>query len=88
MMLDMGLKKSMVRADVIVTDSEFSKQEIIKYFPKHEKKIRVVPCGVDLNKFRPCDEPERIPEVKKSLGIEGEYFLYVGTIEPRKTSKG
>ena len=84
MMLDMGLKKSMIRADVIVTDSEFSKQEIIKYFPKHEKKIRVVPCGVDLNKFRPCDEPERIPEVKKSLGIEGEYFLYVGTIEPRK----
>ena len=84
MMLDMGLKKSMKRADIIVTDSEFSKTEILKYFPQHEKKLRVVPCGVDLQKFRPCTEPERIPEVKKSLGIEGDYFLYVGTIEPRK----
>lgn len=83
-MLDTGLAPSMKRADIIVTDSEFSKTEIIKYFPQHEAKIRVVPCGVDLEKFKPCDTPERIPEVKKSLGIEGEYFLYLGTIEPRK----
>ncbi|MBO4492943.1 MAG: glycosyltransferase family 4 protein [Ruminococcus sp.] len=83
-MLDIGLKRSMKRADLIVTDSEFSKAEIIKYFPRYENKIRVVPCGVDLERFHPCDAPERIPVVKKSLGIEGDYFLYVGTIEPRK----
>lgn len=83
-MLDMGLKRSIRRADLIVTDSEFSKSEIIKYFPKCEGKIRVVPCGVDLERFHPCDTPERIPEVKKSLEIEGDYFLYLGTIEPRK----
>ena len=46
-MLEMGLKRSMKRADIIVTDSEFSKSEIVKYFPQHEKKIRVVPCGAD-----------------------------------------
>ncbi len=83
-MLDTGLKSSMKRADLIVTDSEFSKAEILKYFPQHENKLRVAPCGVDLERFRPCEKPERIPEVKKSLGIEGDYFLYVGTIEPRK----
>ena len=83
-MLDTGLKRSMKRADLIVTDSEFSKKEIIKYFPQYESKIRVVPCGVDHRRFRPCEAPERIPEVKKSLEIEGDYFLYVGTIEPRK----
>ena len=83
-MLGSGLKQSMNRADMIVTDSQFSKDEIIKYFPQHSDKIRVVQCGVDLEKFRPCTEPERIPEVKKSLGIEGDYFLYLGTIEPRK----
>ncbi|MBP3242480.1 MAG: glycosyltransferase family 4 protein [Ruminococcus sp.] len=83
-MLNSGLKQSMNRADMIVTDSQFSKDEIIKYFPQHSDKIRVVQCGVDLEKFRPCTEPERIPEVKKSLGIEGDYFLYLGTIEPRK----
>lgn len=83
-MLNTGLKKSMKRADIIITDSEFSKSEIIKYFPQHEKKIRVVPCGVDLERFKPCSDSERISAVKSSLGIEGEYFLYVGTIEPRK----
>lgn len=83
-MLGSGLKQSMNRADMIVTDSQFSKDEIIKYFPQHSDKIRVVQCGVDLEKFRPCTEPGRIPEVKKSLGIEGDYFLYLGTIEPRK----
>lgn len=83
-MLDAGLKRSIRRADLIVTDSEFSKKEIIKYFPKCESRIRVVPCGVDLERFHPCTEPQRIPDVKKSLEIEGDYFLYVGTIEPRK----
>lgn len=83
-MLNTGLKQSMKRADIIVTDSEFSRTEIIKYFPQHERKIRVVPCGVDLQKFRPCENPERITEVKKSLEIYGDYFLYLGTIEPRK----
>lgn len=87
LMLNMGLKKSMKRADIIVTDSEFSKSEIVKYFPQHREKIRVVPCGVDLERFRPCRDKERISGVKTSLGIEGEYFLYVGTIEPRKNLK-
>ena len=83
-MLNMGLKRSMRRADIIVTDSEFSKEEILKYFPQHKRKIRVVPCGVDLERFKPCTDLERISKVKSSLGIEGDYFLYVGTIEPRK----
>ena len=82
--LETGLEASMERADMIVTVSEFSKSEIIRYYPQHKHKIRVVPCGVDLEKFKPCDTPERIPEVKEKLGIEGDYFLYLGTIEPRK----
>lgn len=83
-MLNMGLKRSMKRADIIVTDSEFSKSEILRYFPQHRSKIRVVPCGVDLDRFKPCTDSERIADVKASLCIEGDYFLYVGTIEPRK----
>ncbi|NLT07986.1 MAG: glycosyltransferase family 4 protein [Ruminococcus sp.] len=84
LMLNMGLKSSMKRADMIVTDSEFSKSEILKYFPEHEEKLRVVPCGVDRERFCPCTDRERIEAVKSSLEIEGDYFLYLGTIEPRK----
>lgn len=83
-MLETGLNKSMKRADIIITDSEFSKSEIVKYFPEYSRKIRVVPCGVDCDRFKPCDNLSEISRVKKSLGINDDYFLYVGTIEPRK----
>ena len=79
-----GMKKSMKRVDVIITDSEFSKSEIIKYYPQFADKIKVVYCGVNTEKFYHIADSERIEKTKKSLGIEGEYFLYLGTIEPRK----
>lgn len=83
-MLNIGLEKSMKRADIIVTDSEFSKTEIAKYYPAYSHKVRVVPCGVNLEKFHPVSDNAVIEKTKKNLGISGEYFLYLGTIEPRK----
>lgn len=79
-----GLEKSMKRADVIVTDSNFSKSEIEKYYPKYADKVKVVPCGVDLKRFHPIEDTSYIDIVKQKFNIEGDYFLYVGTIEPRK----
>jgi glycosyltransferase involved in cell wall biosynthesis len=83
-MLETGLKRSMKRADLIVTDSEFSRTEIVKYFPQWEKKLRVVPCGVDKSRFHPVEDQVRIDETKNLLGIDRDYFLYLGTLEPRK----
>lgn len=83
-MLETGLKRSMKRADLIVTDSQFSKSEILKYFPQYEEKLRVVPCGVDRTRFYPVNNPVRIEETTKFFGIDREYFLYLGTLEPRK----
>ena len=83
-MLNLGLKRSMKRADLIITISEFSKSEILKYFPEHESKIRVVPCGVDLNEFKPCEDQQKIEACRKKYKIDGDYFLYLGTLEPRK----
>ncbi|MGN0629858.1 MAG: glycosyltransferase family 4 protein [Ruminococcus sp.] len=83
-MLETGLKRSMKRADIIVTDSEFSRTEILKYFPQWEKKLGVVPCGVDRTRFHPEREQARIDETRKLIGTERSYFLYLGTLEPRK----
>lgn len=83
-LLNSGMKKSMRRADVIITDSEFSRSEIIKYYPKYKEKIEVVYCGVNTEKFYPVNDAVLIDKVKKSLGIERDYYLYLGTIEPRK----
>lgn len=83
-MLDMGLVPSMRRADAIVTDSEFSRSEIVKYYPQFAGKIRVVPCGVDLQRFHPVEDAAAIAQVRETYGIGERYFLYLGTLEPRK----
>lgn len=82
--LDLTLNQSCKRADVILTVSEFSKQEIIKYMQIPEDKIIVMLPGVDLNLFRADYSNKLVENSKKKYRISGDYFLYLGTIEPRK----
>ncbi len=78
------LRASIRRADHIVTDSEFSKKEILKYYHVPKDKISVVYCGVDFDRFKPLEDKELLNKVKEKYGINKEYFLYLGTLEPRK----
>ena len=87
-MLDWGLIPSMKRADRIVTDSHFSKSEIIKYYPEFGDKIRVVYCGVDSAKFHPVTNETHLIKVREKYHIPENYFLYLGTLEPRKNLEG
>jgi len=83
-MLNLSMEKACRRADVIITVSYFSKSEIIKYLGVPPEKIVVMPCGVDLNRFNPNYGIDEITEVKVKYGIKENYFLYLGTLEPRK----
>ena len=78
------LKASIRRADHIVTDSAFSKQEMMKFYNIPEDKISVVLCGVDFERFHPLENRERLEVIKQKYNIKKEYFLYLGTLEPRK----
>lgn len=75
------------RSDMIITISEFSKKEIEKYLGIDDRKIHVVPCGVDCEKYSRKFSINRIFEVSKKYGIEEKYILYMGTLEPRKNIK-
>jgi glycosyltransferase involved in cell wall biosynthesis len=69
---------SVKRAAVIITVSQSTANELISLWPDSEGKILVTPLGPSL--FRD-------PVSLKSLGfglVERGYFLFVGTIEPRK----
>ncbi len=83
-MLEVGLETSMERADRIIAPSDFSRREIIRYFPRFEGKIRVVPCGVDKARFHPVTDAAALRDVRTRYGLGEQYFLYLGTIEPRK----
>ncbi len=83
-MLNMSMERSTRRADAIITISEFSKAEIIKYLGVPPERIYVMPCGVDFKKFRPDYDLDDIAKTKSKYGITKDYFLYLGTLEPRK----
>lgn len=82
--LDLTLKQSCRRADAIVTVSEFSKQELIKYLNVPKEKIHVIYNGVDFDLYHPNYSSEQIAVSREKYKIEENYFLYLGTIEPRK----
>jgi len=84
LLLNIALKKSCKRADHIITISEFSKSEIIKYLDVPEEKISIMPCGVDLSLYHSNYSEEEIEHVKQKHNIKGTYLLYLGTLEPRK----
>jgi len=78
------LKKSCQRADMIFTISEFSKKEIVERMNIPEDRIRVISCGVDAKKFENRYSQEEVKQVKAKYNLADNYFLYLGTIEPRK----
>ncbi|MTK06422.1 MAG: glycosyltransferase family 4 protein [Hungatella sp.] len=83
-MLNENLAESCRRADRIITISEFSKQEIIKYLGIPSEKIAVVPCAVDHSVYNNIIDLDLLTVTKKKFNIDQDYFLYLGTLEPRK----
>ncbi|HIG66145.1 MAG TPA: glycosyltransferase family 1 protein [Methyloprofundus sp.] len=77
------LPSSLENAQHILTISEFSKREIIEYFSVKPEKITVSYCGLPAG-FQPYSK-EQTSATLNQFGLEHKkYFLYVGTIEPRK----
>ncbi len=86
-LLEKHLSRSCEQADKIITISDFSKREIRDCLGINEDKIVVAPCGVKAEEYYPLDEEEQgeaIVYLKNKYHIEGNYFLYLGTLEPRK----
>lgn len=71
-------KRSARKADLLLTVSQYSKEEIIKYFKIDESKIHITPNGILM-------PPKNmiLPNIKKIYGID-KYILTVSRIEPRK----
>jgi glycosyltransferase involved in cell wall biosynthesis len=75
------------RANRIISVSEFTKKQIIKYYGIPEKKISVIHEGAS-NKFAPVSDKDLIASVLSKYGVKKKYILFVGRIEPRKNIIG
>lgn len=79
-------ESSLRRANIVITDSEFVKYELMDLFNVDESKIQPVALGVSA-KFRPMSILETQSLLSELKLKYGEYFLAVGTLEPRKNLK-
>lgn len=77
------IREAVLRADGIITDSESTKRDIMKYFPVPSSHINVVYLGVE-DVFRQCSGTDEGTKILSGYGIGKKYLLFTGTIEPRK----
>ena len=80
------LEKTIKYQDIILVDSQSTKNDLTKYYPKVDKKrIYVVYPGIG-KEFRLINDKEKIKNVFKKYEINhpSNFLLYVGAIEPRK----
>ena len=68
------------RSDKIITVSENSKRDIIKFLKAPEGKITVIYNGVDQEKFHRMNEA-KAEGILKSKGWPTDFILYAGTID-------
>lgn len=72
------------KAKHILTISEFSKSEIIKFYGTNPDKITVVYPSFNRDLYHGKVPKTKQAQVKKKYAVTGSYLLYVGTLQPRK----
>ncbi len=75
---------SIKKAKHVLTISEFSKSEIVSLYHTSPDKVTVVYPGFDRLTYHSKIPKTKQLQVRKKYGIAGKYFLYVGTLQPRK----
>jgi glycosyltransferase involved in cell wall biosynthesis len=76
-------EKSAKNAPLVVTISDYSKKKILDLYDVPAEKIRLVPNGVDPERFTPADGD--CGEFRRRIGAEGmQVVLFVGRLIPRK----
>lgn len=83
MLLQKELINSVKSANALITDSHFTKKEVVDFFGLEKNKVVVAPlaCNAD---FHQRNESEVQLILNKYNLRWKSYFLYTGTIEPRK----
>ena len=74
-------------ADRVIAISNAGAEEIVEHFGVRPDRVRVIPLGVDAKLFVP-GPPEATRSTIARLGLREGYFLFVGTLQPRKNIQG
>lgn len=78
------INRAMNISDRILTISQFSKDEIVKYTDTPQEKISIIPLGVDRSHFSEDSSQDAAQYVKEKYHLPPNYFLFVSTLAPHK----
>lgn len=76
-------KHSVINSKHIFTISQSSKKDIVKNYNVNPAKVTVTYPGYDTKRFKPQPNA-KIEATKKKYEIQGNYIIFVGTLQPRK----
>jgi len=81
-------KYSIEKSSRIVTISEFSKSEILKFYHYPTDKITVAYPGFDKFDIKVIKDIRLVNVIKNKFKIKHDYLLYLGTLQPKKNLEG
>ncbi|MEP6817931.1 MAG: glycosyltransferase family 1 protein [bacterium] len=81
--LRITVRRSAREASQVIALSEYARNDIINSYQVSAEKISAIPLAAAAH-FRPITNEEELQRVRQTFGIEGEYILSVGAIQPRK----
>ena len=70
--------------DLVATVSEFTKQEILTYFPISENRVRVIHNGFNPHVSDKDRLEEKVNRYIAENNLPQAYLLYIGVLDPRK----
>ncbi|HOF40047.1 MAG TPA: glycosyltransferase family 1 protein [Candidatus Hydrogenedentes bacterium] len=71
-------------ADALIAVSESCRQDILEVLNVPPERVFVVPNGVCIEDFEGAVDPAALARCRQELGLRSDYWIYIGTIEPRK----
>ena len=79
---ELGEAAIVASADILTANTTAEADELRRHYHARDEQIAVVPPGVDLHTFHPCDQPKS----RAQLGVpqDAEVILFVGRIQPLK----
>lgn len=77
------LRQALLRADLLLTVSEFSRAEMVRVLGISPERIRVVKEAAD-PRFRTIPDVPLGADLEERIGLLSRFLLYVGSVEPRK----
>lgn len=81
--LNQVVPRSVRRADLVLADSQSTKDDLAELLGVEPKKIEVVYPGVE-ERFRPIEDQTLLKEVRERYNLPPRFILGLGTLQPRK----